>query len=38
MKLTLVTLGNLHSPPVLLATAALTLTASLMARPVPPPG
>jgi AGZA family xanthine/uracil permease-like MFS transporter len=32
---TLVTLGNLHSPPVLLATAALTLTASLMARRVP---
>jgi AGZA family xanthine/uracil permease-like MFS transporter len=32
---TLVALGNLHSPPVLLATAALTLTAILMARRVP---
>src|SRR5580765_4300771 len=32
---TLVTLGDLHSRPVLLATAALTLTAILMARRVP---
>ncbi|OFV94409.1 MAG: guanine permease [Acidobacteria bacterium RIFCSPLOWO2_12_FULL_65_11] len=32
---TLVTLGNLHSPPVLLAVGALTLTAILMARRVP---
>jgi AGZA family xanthine/uracil permease-like MFS transporter len=32
---TLVTLGNLHSPPVLLAVGALALTASLMARGVP---
>jgi len=32
---TLVTLGDLHSPPVLVATAALALTAVLMARRVP---
>ena len=32
---TLVTLGDIHSPPVLLAVAALTLTAILMARRVP---
>jgi len=32
---TLVTLGSLHSPPVLLALAALALTAVLMARRVP---
>jgi AGZA family xanthine/uracil permease-like MFS transporter len=32
---TLVTLGNLHSPPVLLAVAGLTLTAILVARRVP---
>jgi len=32
---TLVTLGNVHSPPVLLAIGALTLTAVLMARRVP---
>ncbi len=32
---TLVTLGNLHSPPVLLALGGLTLTSILMARRVP---
>src|SRR5688572_17088277 len=32
---TLVTLGNLHSPPVVLAVAALLLTSLLMARRVP---
>src|SRR6185436_19764656 len=32
---TLVALGDLHSPPVLVATAALALTAVLMARRVP---
>jgi AGZA family xanthine/uracil permease-like MFS transporter len=32
---TLVTLGNVHSPPVLLAVAGLTLTAILVARRVP---
>ncbi|MBZ5556790.1 MAG: NCS2 family permease [Acidobacteriia bacterium] len=32
---TLVTLGNLHSPPVLLALGALTLTSILMVRRVP---
>jgi adenine/guanine/hypoxanthine permease len=32
---TLVTLGNLHSPPVLLAIAALTMSAVLMARRIP---
>lgn len=32
---TLVTLGNLHSPPVLLAVGALTLTAILLVRRVP---
>jgi adenine/guanine/hypoxanthine permease len=32
---TLVTLGNLHSPPVMLAVGALALTAVLMARRIP---